>query len=85
MKIILEMYEKKTCVYRLHSMRNNKMFTYKTREKINQSMIAILFKNTQMHRWKVDICIDILAVIISGWFAYECYLFPYINGHYLYV
>ena len=50
MKIILEMYEKKTCVYRLHSMRNNKMFTYKTREKINQSMIAILFKNTQMHR-----------------------------------
>ena len=33
MKIILEMYEKKTCVYRLHSMRNNKMFTYKTREK----------------------------------------------------
>ena len=45
------MYEKKTCVYRLHSMRNNKMFTHKTREKeINQSMILILFKNTQMHK-----------------------------------
>lgn len=57
----------------------------KQEKKINQSMIAILFKNTQMHRWKVGICIDILAVIISGWFAYECYVFPYINGHFLYV